>query len=101
MEYNKRPATDLAGGEGGAGRSRKLAVEDGVLTAAEDVLPEDVLVALRPYAAVVNTSGGRADGKICPHSLRKMFRAVPCSFGSGKLFGDVAAREEAVRGYHR
>jgi len=58
-------------------------------------------VAIDPYVAVVNVSGGRAGGKICPHTLEKMFHPVPCSFGSLQTFGTFAARDEANRSYHR
>merc|ERR1712200_283674 len=62
---------------------------------------DDHLVALDPYVALVNVSGGRAGGKICPHTLEKMFHPVPCSFGSLQTFGTFEARDEASKSYHR
>jgi len=71
------------------------------LLAAKDIEAEDVLASLDPYVATVNVSGGRAGGKICPHTLEKMFHPVPCSFGSEQLFGSERAREEANSTYHQ
>ena len=105
-EFVTRTPSCLASGETeGRGLSSKLSrVEDGGragLVAAEEIHPEDVLVALDPYVAVVNVTGGRAGGKICPHTIEKMFNPQPCKFGSEALFGSLAARDEASRSYHR
>ena len=56
---------------------------------------------LDPYVAVVNVSGGRAGGRLCPHTLEKMFHPIPCNLGSSQTFSTVEAREEASLGYHR
>ena len=103
VDLNERAPSCLALGEPRQrGLSDKLSIsEDKVLLAAEDVEPEDNLVALDPYVAVVNVSGGRAGGKICPHNIDKMFNPVPCKFGSEELFGSLEARDEASAWYHR
>jgi len=105
-EFADRAPSTLSGGQiEDRGMSNKLKLqEDGGkqgLMAAENVEPEDNLVSLDPYVAVVNVSGGRAGGKICPHSLEKMFHPIPCSFGSLQTFGSFAARDEASSGYHK
>ena len=41
--------------------------------AGKDVECEDVLVSVDPSVAVVNVSGGRAGGKICPHKVNLCF----------------------------
>ena len=100
-ELNERAPSSLAqGGEADRGLSAKLKISSNLLLAAEDIQPEDNLVSLDPYVAVVNVSGGRAGGKICPHNINKMFNPVPCKFGSEELFGSLEARDEASRGYH-
>jgi len=71
------------------------------LVADEDIETEDVLVAVDPYVSVVNVTGGRAGGKICPLNLDKMFSPIPCSFGSEEIFASVEARDEACRGFHK
>jgi len=80
-------------------------VEDGNKKAIEvddkDVKPEDILVALDPYVAVVNVSGGRAGGKICPHTMEKVFNPIPCNLGSEQLFCSFEARDEANKSYHQ
>jgi len=107
LELNDPHPSTLAGSEDILlrGLSPKLKMEmDGEkqsLLVEEEVNPEDVLMSLDPYAAVVNVSGGRAGGKICPHSISKMFHQVPCSFGSEVLFGSEEARTEANDTYHK
>ena len=102
VEKFPRTASRLAGGEeADRGLSRKVAVTSGVLVTQEEVEAEDILAALEPHVAVVNVSGGRAGGKICPHTLGKMFNPQPCSLGSQELFGTLEARDEAAAGYHR
>ena len=79
-------------------------VEDGGtkrLVASKEVYPEEVVASFDPYVAVVNVTGGRAGGKICPHTLEKMFHPVPCKFGGQELFGSVKARDEATESYHQ
>jgi len=105
-EFVERAESTLAGGAlEDRGLSRKLKIqEDGskkALVASEAVDVEDHLVSIDPYVAVVNVSGGRAGGKICPHTLEKMFHPVPCSFGSLQTFGTFEARDEANKSYHR
>ena len=105
-EFVERAESTLAGGAlEDRGMSKKLKIqEDGskkALVAAEEVDVEDHLVSIDPYVAVVNVSGGRAGGKICPHTLEKMFHPVPCSFGSLQTFGTFEARDEANKSYHR
>jgi len=105
-EFADRAPSTLSGGQTeDRGMSNKLKLqEDGGkqgLIAGENVEPEDHLVALDPYVAVVNVSGGRAGGKICPHTLEKMFHPIPCAFGSLQTFGSFAARDAASGGYHR
>merc|ERR1719347_825210 len=106
-ELFERSLTTLAGTETDkAGVSPKVrAVEDGEKKAMEvvdkPVEPEGVLVALDPFVAMVNVSGGRAGGKICPHTMEKMFTPIPCSFGSEQTFGTFQAREDANKGYHQ
>ena len=78
-----------------------MKISGGTLATEEEVESEDILVALDPYVAVVNVTGGRAGGKICPHTLGKMFNPQPCSLGSQELFGTLEARDEAAAGYHR
>jgi len=105
-EKAERTSSCLAkGDESDRGMSKLLNfVEDGAkkaLTAAENIDTEDVLVAVDPYVAVVNVTGGRAGGKICPYKLDKMFSSIPCSFGSEETFGSVEARDEASKGFHK
>ena len=78
-----------------------MKISGGTLITEEEVESEDILVAVDPYVAVVNVTGGRAGGKICPHTIAKMFNPAPCKFGSEALFGDLKARDEAAAGYHR
>ena len=78
-----------------------MKISGGTLVTEEEVESEDILVALDPYVAVVNVTGGRAGGKICPHTIAKMFNPAPCKFGSEALFRDLKARDEAAVGYHR
>ena len=100
-ELNERaPSTLAQGAETDRGISAKLKISDNLLLASEEIQPEDNLVSLDPYVAVVNVSGGRAGGKICPHNINKMFNPVPCKFGSEELFGSLEARDEASQGYH-
>jgi len=97
-----RTPSCLAGGEeADRGISKKVKISGGTLVTEEEVESEDILVALDPYVAVVNVTGGRAGGKICPHTIAKMFNPAPCKFGSEALFGDLKARDEASAGYHR
>lgn len=106
-ELHERASTALAGMDSVSyGISPKLRIaEDGnkrVLEVVGDqVDPEDVIIALDPYVAVVNVSGGRAGGKICPFTLEKMFKPIPCSFGSEQLFGSFESRDEANKIYHK
>ena len=105
-EFVERAESTLAGGAlEDRGMSKKLTLqEDGAkkaLVASEAVDVDDHLVALDPYVALVNVSGGRAGGKICPHTREKMFHPVPCSFGSLQTFGTFEARDEANKSYHR
>ena len=65
------------------------------------MLPEDVVLSLDPYVAVVNVSGGRAGGKVCPHTLEKMFHPIPCRFGSEETFSSEKHRDEASESYHQ
>jgi len=87
------------------GLSRKVKMnEDGdkcELVAEKDVFQEENLAVLEPYVAVVNVSGGRAGGKICPHSLEKMFSSVPCRFGGEELFESEKSRDEAALSYQQ
>ena len=102
IDLNERAPSCLANGEEGQrGLSSKLKISDEYLLATEDIEPEDNLVSLDPYVAVVNVSGGRAGGKICPHNINKMFNPVPCKFGSDELFGSLEARDEASASYHK
>merc|ERR1711936_9460 len=104
-KVDRSPSCLTNGEESDRGLSKKLKiVEDGgkkALVAEDDVETEDVLVSVDPYVAVVNVSGGRAGGKICPHKMDKMFNPIPCSFGSEETFGSVEARDEANQGYHK
>merc|ERR1719474_1419177 len=106
LELIKRCSTVLADEEDkDIGLSPKLKVsEDGgssKLEAGKEVYPEEVLVCLMPHVAVVNVSGGRAGGKICPFTFKKMFNPVPCQFGSLALFGSEEARQAAGQSFHR
>merc|ERR1719347_144639 len=93
------------GEESESGMSKKLKiVEDGgkkALVAEENIETEDVLVSIDPYVAVVNVTGGRAGGKICPYNLDKMFNPIPCPFGSEETFGSLEARDDASKGFHK
>ena len=105
-EFVERMESSLAGGAlEDRGLSKKIKIqEDGpkkALVASGAVEVQDNLVSLDPYVHVVNVTGGRAGGKICPHTLEKMFHPVPCSFGSLQTFSTFEARDEASRGYHR
>ena len=42
-----------------------------------------------------------AEGKICPHTLRRMPSGMPCSFGSKALFSSEEIRDEASATYHK
>ena len=102
VEKYERAASCLAGGTPtDRGLSNKVKLSSGVLVTADNVEPEDVLVSLDPYVAVVNVSGGRAGGKLCPHTINKMFNPIPCKFGSEQLFGTLQARDEASASYHK
>ena len=102
IDLNERAPSCLANGEEDQrGLSSKLKISDEYLLATEDIEPEDNLVSLDPYVAVVNVSGGRAGGKICPHNINKMFNPVPCKFGSDELFGSLEARDAASASYHQ
>ena len=102
IDLNERAPSCLANGEEDQrGLSSKLKISDEYLLATEDIEPEDNLVSLDPYVAVVNVSGGRAGGKICPHNINKMFNPVPCKFGSDELFGSLEARDAASISYHK
>jgi len=105
-EKVERTSSRLANGEESeSGMSKKLKiVEDGgkkALVAEENIETEDVLVSIDPYVAVVNVTGGRAGGKICPYNLDKMFNPIPCPFGSEETFGSLEARDEASKGFHK
>lgn len=105
-EKAERSPSCLAKGEDlDRGMSKKMKiVEDGekkALVAEENIETEDVLVAVDPYVAVVNVTGGRAGGKICPYNLDKMFNPIPCSFGSEETFGSLEARDEASKGFQK
>jgi len=105
-EKNERSPSCLANGEeSDRGVTKKLKiVEDGgkkALVAEDNIETEDVLVSADPYVAVVNVSGGRAGGKICPYKMDKMFNPIPCSFGSEQTFGSLQARDEAGKGFHK
>ncbi|XP_023324875.1 SET and MYND domain-containing protein 4 [Eurytemora carolleeae] len=105
-ELNERSDSVLAAGKPeDRGLTSKLKIcQDGARTklqAEEDVLQEDVVLALDPYVAVVNVSGGRAGGKVCPHTLEKMFHPIPCRFGSEETFSSEKYRDEASESYHQ
>eukprot|EP00092_Neocalanus_flemingeri_P004085 GFUD01004397.1.p1 GENE.GFUD01004397.1~~GFUD01004397.1.p1 ORF type:complete len:687 (+),score=157.59 GFUD01004397.1:181-2241(+) len=105
-ELQERTPSCLKNGEeSDRGMSKKLKiVEDGgnkALVAEENIETEDVLVSADPYVAVVNVTGGRAGGKICPHKMDKMFNPIPCSFGSELTFGSLESRDEASNGFHK
>lgn len=105
-EKAERSSSCLANGEDSdRGMSKKMKiVEDGgkkALVAEDNIETEDVLVAVDPYVAVVNVTGGRAGGKICPYKLDKMFNPIPCSFGSEETFGSLEARDEATKGFQK
>ena len=42
-----------------------------------------------------------AEGKICPHTLRRMPSGMPCPFGSKALFNSEEIRDEASATYHK
>jgi len=100
-KYKRAPSCLTGGADADRGMSKKLNISQDTLVAADDIEPEDILVALDPYVSVVNVSGGRAGGKICPHTISKMFNPIPCKFGSEQLFGSLEARDEASAGYHK
>ena len=54
--------------------------DHGQIVADKEIFQEENLAAIDPYVAVVNVTGGRAGGKICPFSLEKMFSPVPCRY---------------------
>jgi len=103
--YTRHPSVLADGQPEDRGLCDKVCVaEEGgkrQLVAKQDIKCEDVLLAVDPYVAVVNVSGGRAGGKICPHKIEKMFRPVPCKFGVEEVFGSEEAREEANNSYHQ
>lgn len=103
--YEQTPSTLADGAQEDRGLSKKVDIlDDGGkrhTVAQKDINAEDVLAAMDPYVAVVNVSGGRAGGKICPHTLEKMFHPIPCQMGSEALFGSEKARTEANRSYHQ
>jgi len=104
-KVERTPSCLANGEESDRGMSKKLKiVEDGgkkALVAEDNIETEDVLVSVDPYAAVVNVTGGRAGGKICPYNLDKMFNPIPCPFGSEETFGSLEARDEASKGFHK
>jgi len=105
-EKVERTSSTLSkGDESERGMSKKMKiVEDGgkkALIAEENIETEDVLVSIDPYVAVVNVTGGRAGGKICPYNLDKMFNPIPCPFGSEETFGSLEARDDASKGFHK
>jgi len=105
-EMAERTASCLAkGDDSDRGMSKKLKIiEDGGkkgLVAEDSIDTEDVLVSADPYVAVVNVTGGRAGGKICPYKLDKMFNPVPCPFGSEQTFGSLEARDKASQGFQK
>ena len=61
---------------------------------------EEILYSEKPFASVV-LDEGKAAGKICPHSLKRMAAGVPCSMGSTALFASADARQEASESYHK
>ena len=63
VEFYERVDSCLASGaQEDRGLSKKLEISSNVLVAKEDIETEDVVVALDPYVAVVNVTGGRAGG---------------------------------------
>ena len=100
-KYKRAPSCLTGGADTDRGMSKKMNISQDMLVAADDIEPEDILIALDPYVSVVNVSGGRAGGKICPHTISKMFNPIPCKFGSEQLFGSLEARDEASAGYHK
>jgi len=104
-KQERSPSCLVKGEESDRGLTTKIkVVEEGdkrALIAEDNIETEDVIVSVDPYAAVVNVSGGRAGGKICPHLMDKMFNPIPCSFGSTETFGSLEARDEASQGYHK
>ena len=89
------------GSDADRGVSSKLEISNNALIVKEDVETEDILVSLDPYVSVVNVSGGRAGGKICPWSIGKMFNPVPCKYGSETLFGSLESRDAAAESFHK
>ena len=61
---------------------------------------EEILYSEKPLASVV-LEGGKAEGKVCPHSLKRMAAGVPCNMGSTALFASGDARQEASESYHK
>ena len=89
------------GSDADRGLSSKLEISNNALVVKDDVETEDILVSLDPYVSVVNVSGGRAGGKICPWSIGKMFNPVPCKYGSETLFGSLESRDAAAESFHK
>ena len=100
-KYDRAPSCLAGGDNNDRGMSKKLTINGDMLVSSDDIEPEDILVALDPYVSVVNVTGGRAGGRICPHTISKMFNPIPCKFGSDMLFGSLEARDEASAGYHK
>jgi len=104
-KHERSPSCLAKGEESDRGLTIKIRIaEEGgkkALVAEDNIETEDVIVSVDPYAAVVNVSGGRAGGKICPYLMDKMFNPIPCAFGSNETFGSLEARDEASKGYHK
>ena len=70
------------------------------LKIAKDANIEEILYAEKPFASVL-LANNKAEGKVCPHSLKRMAAGVPCNLGSDALFASGDARQEASESYHR
>lgn len=107
LEVYEKFDSELADGQPeDRGLSSKLKFNEdgkdhGQIVADKEIFQEENLAAIDPYVAVVNVTGGRAGGKICPFSLEKMFSPVPCRFGSEETFENEKARDEAAESYHK
>jgi len=73
-------------------------IKENNLKTTKEINVEEILHSETPFAAVLMDD---AEGKICPHTLRRMPSGMPCSFGSKALFSSEEIRDEASATYHK
>jgi len=73
-------------------------IHENNLKTTKEINVEEILHTETPFAAVLMDD---AEGKICPHTLRRMPSGMPCPFGSKALFSSEEIRDEASANYHK